>query len=131
MATRRPSSRSTARASPTYDELVLVANSDRLRSSKAYADTVGKFVDTFLQGSADARAHPERSLAILAKVTAAKRSFLAASTPATLELLGDGCLSKPAWARFGAWMHERGLLKNPVPARDVMTTRYLGSHCEQ
>ena len=116
---------------PTYDELVLVANSDRLRSSKAYADTVGKFVGTFLQGSAEARAHPERSLAILAKVTAAKRSFLAASTPATLELLGDGCLSEPAWAGFGAWMHERGLLKDPVPAQDVMTTRYLGSHCEQ
>ena len=41
--------------------------------------------------------------------------FLAASTPATLELLGDGCLRKPAWAAFGAWMHERGLLKNPRP----------------
>ncbi len=115
---------------PTYDELVLVANSDRLRSSKAYADTVGKFVDTFVRGSAEAKAHPERSLEILSKVTAAKRSFLAVSTPATLELLGDGCLSKPAWAAFGAWMLERGLLKNPVPARGVMTTRYLGSHCE-
>src|SRR5204863_4648865 len=27
---------------PTYDELVLVANSDRLRSSKAYANSVGE-----------------------------------------------------------------------------------------
>jgi putative hydroxymethylpyrimidine transport system substrate-binding protein len=116
---------------PTYDELVLVASSDRLRSSKAYADTVGKFVDTFLQGSAEAKTHPERALQILARVTASKHSFLAASTPATLELLGDGCLSEPAWAGFGAWMHERGLLKDPVPAHDVMTTRYLGSHCEQ
>jgi putative hydroxymethylpyrimidine transport system substrate-binding protein len=116
---------------PTYDELVLVANSDRLRSSKTYADMVGKFVDAFLQGSADAQAHPDRSLEILSKVTASKHSFLAASTPATLALLGNGCLSEDAWARFGAWMHERGLLKKPVPADDVVTTRYLGSHCEQ
>ena len=116
---------------PTYDELVLVANADRLRSSKQYADMVGRFVDTFLQGSADAQAHPERSLEILAKATASKHSFLAAATPATLALLGDGCLSERAWARFGAWMHDRGLLKTPVPAKDVMTTRYLGSHCQQ
>jgi putative hydroxymethylpyrimidine transport system substrate-binding protein len=116
---------------PTYDELVLVANSDRLRSSKGYADTVGRFVDTFLQGSADAKAHPERALEILSKVTAAKHSFLAASTPATLALLGDGCLSEAAWEHFGTWMHARNLLKTVVPARDVMTTRFLGPHCQQ
>ncbi len=117
---------------PTYDELVLVANSDRLRSSKAYADTVGEFVGSFLQGSADAKAHPDRSLEILSKVTAAKHSFLAASTPATLALLGDGCLSE---AGLGA-VRRRGctsadLLKTAVPAQDVMTTRFLGSHCQQ
>ena len=116
---------------PTYDELVLVANSDRLSSSKSYADRVGKFVDAFLQGSADAKSHPERSLEILGKVTAAKQSFLAASTPATLDLLGDGCLSQAAWEHFGTWMHARDLLKAPVSAQDVMTTRFLGSHCEQ
>ena len=116
---------------PTYDELVLVANADRLRSNKAYADAVGKFVDAFLQGSAAAQEHRDRSLEILGKATAAKRSFLAASTPATLALLGNGCLSKPAWARFGAWMHEHGLLEKPVPAADVMTTRFLGPHCQQ
>jgi putative hydroxymethylpyrimidine transport system substrate-binding protein len=116
---------------PTYDELVLVANSDRLRSSASYTEMVGKFVDAFLQGSAVAQAHPERSLEILGKVTASKHSFLAASTPATLALLGDGCLSEAAWTRFGTWMHEQGLLKKQVPARNVMTTRFLGSHCQQ
>jgi putative hydroxymethylpyrimidine transport system substrate-binding protein len=116
---------------PRYDELVLVASSERLRSSPEYAQMVEKFVAAFLQGTDDARANPDRSLEILDKVTASKRSFLAASTPATLALLGNGCLSEPAWERFGAWMHERGLLKTAVPASEVMTTRYLGSHCEQ
>jgi len=91
---------------------------------------VGRFVDAFLKGAEEAQAHPDRSLEILGKVTASKQSFLAASTPATLSLLGNGCLSEPAWARFGAWMHERGLLKTAVPARDVMTTRFLGTHCK-
>jgi putative hydroxymethylpyrimidine transport system substrate-binding protein len=116
---------------PTYDELVLVASSERLRSNPEYARTVGRFVDAFLEGTAEARRHPERSLQILDKVTASDHAFLARSTPATLSLLGNGCLSEPAWQRFGDWMHEQGLLKKPVAAADVMTTRFLGADCEQ
>ena len=116
---------------PTYDELVLVASSDRLRSSRSYEQRVHKFVEAFQRGTANARAHPDRSLEILAKVTASKHSFLAASTPATLALLGNGCLSRPEWQRFGAWMHGHGLLQDPVAAGDVMTTRFLGPHCQQ
>ncbi len=116
---------------PWYDELVLVANSERLRSSKAYADMVGKFVDAFQTGQREAYVHPDRSIEILGKVTASKRSFLEASTRATLPLLGQGCLTASEWARFGAWMHEHGLLEKPVPAAEVMTTRFLGAHCQQ
>ena len=117
---------------PSYDELVLVANADRLRSSKAYADAVGKFVDAFRRGHRRRhRIHPDRSLEILGKATAAKRSFLAASTPATLALLGNGCLSKPTWARFGAWMHEHGLLEKPRSGGRSDDDRYLGPHCQQ
>ena len=116
---------------PSYDELVLVASSERLRSSASYRDVVEKFVNAFLQGTEEARADPDRSLKVMDRVTASKRSFLAASVPATLPLLGSGCLSERAWERFGGWMHERGLLKNAVPASEVMTARYLGSHCEQ
>ncbi|MBA3717699.1 MAG: ABC transporter substrate-binding protein [Actinobacteria bacterium] len=115
---------------PTYDELVLVASAERLRSSPEYARMVGRFVAAFLEGTADAQRHPERSLRILGKVTASDHAFLARSTPATLALLGRGCLSEAAWRRFGAWMHDRGLLKSPVSAADVMTTRFLGAHCQ-
>ena len=45
---------------PWYDELVLVANSDRLRSNKSYADMVGKFVDAFQTGQREAYIHPDR-----------------------------------------------------------------------
>jgi len=116
---------------PTYDELVLVASSDRLRSSSSYAQMLQRFVDAFRRGTDGARRHPDRSLEILGKVTASKHSFLAASTPATLALLGSGCLSQSEWQRFGTWMHEQGLVKKPVAASKVLTTRFLGSDCQQ
>lgn len=118
---------------PTYDELVLVASSTRLRSDPAYADTVRRFVGAFLRGTADARAHPARALAILRKVTASSPRFLARATPATLALLtsprGVGCMRAAEWSRFGAWMRGRGLLSAAVPARQVMTTRFLPARC--
>jgi putative hydroxymethylpyrimidine transport system substrate-binding protein len=115
---------------PWYDELVLVANSERLRSSKGYADMVGKFVDAFQTGAREAYVNPDRSIEILGKVTASKRSFLEASTRATLSLLGPGCLKATEWARFGAWMYAHDLMKQRVPASDVMTRRFLGFQCK-
>jgi putative hydroxymethylpyrimidine transport system substrate-binding protein len=118
---------------PTYDELVLVANKTRLRNDASYRSVVKRFVSAFLAGSADARSHPSRALAILAKVTAYRKSFLARATPATLALLvgpnGVGCFSVQDWQRFGAWMHARGLLKTPIAAASVVDTRFLPSRC--
>jgi putative hydroxymethylpyrimidine transport system substrate-binding protein len=118
---------------PSYDELVLVANKTRLRKDLAYRSEVRRVVAAFLAGTADARAHPARALAILKKVTASDPKFLARATPATLELLsgphGVGCLSLPAWKRFGAWMHARGLLKQAVPAASVVDLRFLPRRC--
>ena len=38
------------------------------------------------------------------------RNVLEQSVPATLRLLGTGPPPEAAWARFGAWMFESGLL---------------------
>jgi putative hydroxymethylpyrimidine transport system substrate-binding protein len=118
---------------PSYDELVLVANKTRLRDDAAYRAEVRRFVVAFLAGTADARSHPARALAILKKVTASDPKFLARAVPATLRLLsgshGVGCLSVGAWGRFGAWMHERGLLKKAVPAASVVDVSFLPKRC--
>ena len=118
---------------PDYDELVLVANSGRLRSDPAYAAMVGRFVRAFLAGTDAARAHPARAQAILAKVTASGARFLARATPATLALLdgpdGSGCMSLAQWQRFGSWMDARHLLSHRVAAASVMTTRFLPPRC--
>lgn len=119
---------------PTYDELVVAASSDRLRSDPAYAAATKRFVAGFLAGTAAARTHLKTSLSVLQKATAASEKFLAAATPATLSLLsgpgGVGCMKTSAWATFGAWMHARGLLKTAVPAKDAMTTAFLPARCK-
>ncbi len=118
---------------PTYDELVLVANASRLRTDGAYRSETQRFVTAFLAGTIDARTHPARALAILKRVTASDRAFLARAVPATLKLLagrsGVGCVSPAEWGRFGRWMHAHGLLEKPVSASAVVTTRFLPARC--
>ena len=118
---------------PNYDELVLVANSSRLRSDSAYRSMVRRFVAAFVTGTAQARRHPIRALQILRHVTASTAAFLARATPATLALLsgreGIGCMRVQDWQRFGTWMRAQSLLKQPIPATSVMTTRYLPARC--
>jgi len=105
---------------PTYDELVLVASSKRLRQDTAYRKNVERFVGALADGTAGAQNHPAKALAILEHVTASNRKFLARATPATLRLLGPVCLNVPAWQRFGDWMTRRGLLKQPIAASTVV-----------
>jgi putative hydroxymethylpyrimidine transport system substrate-binding protein len=118
---------------PTYDELVLVANSARLRTDAQYRSTVSRFVGAFLAGTAQARHNPNRALTILQHVTASTPAFLARATPATLALLagtdGIGCIRTAQWQRFGSWMHAQSLLTKPIAASSVMTTRFLPRRC--
>jgi putative hydroxymethylpyrimidine transport system substrate-binding protein len=109
---------------PSYDELVLVANAQRLAKDATYRDEVSRFVHAFAAGTRAARAHPQQAIAVMKKVTASPEKFLAAATPATLKLLTTTCVSLPQWQRFGAWMQTQGLLKQPIPASQVVTAKY-------
>jgi len=118
---------------PSYDELVLVANKTRLHDDPQYRSEVKRFVGAFLAGTAGARSHPSRALAIMKKVTASDPKFLVRAVPTTLRLLagpkGVGCLSVDAWQRFGDWMHTTNLLKKPIAATSVVTASFLPSRC--
>jgi ABC-type nitrate/sulfonate/bicarbonate transport systems, periplasmic components len=118
---------------PTYDELVLVASSSRLRSDPQYRATVTRFVGAFLAGTALARRDPGRAIAILGHVTASEPAFLSRSTHATLALLagtsGIGCLRVAQWRRFGQWMQAQSLLARAPSISSVVTTRYLPRRC--
>ena len=114
---------------PSYDELVLVASKTRLHDDPAYRAMVKRFVSAFLAGTADARAHPQRTVDILRKVTASPAAFLARATPATLRLLGTGCLTARDWQRFGDWMRSTGLIAKPIPAAEVVDASFLPPRC--
>ena len=96
---------------PPYDELVVVANADRLRDDTAYRATVRRFVAGLAAGTDWAKAHPDAAVAVMRGHSADDyRNVLEQSVPATLRLLGTGPPPEAAWARFGAWMFRSGLL---------------------
>jgi putative hydroxymethylpyrimidine transport system substrate-binding protein len=102
---------------PAYDELVLVANANRLHTDSAYRRRVARFVAALRAATRWAQAHPAAATAVMEHH--AYRDYMGtikASVPATLRLLGVGPLSATAWARFGGWMYHSGLLKSPPDA---------------
>jgi putative hydroxymethylpyrimidine transport system substrate-binding protein len=96
---------------PAYDELVVVANADRLRDDAGYRRTVREFVAGLTAGTDWAKAHPGAAVAVMRRHSADDyRGVLERSVPATLRLLGTGPPPAAAWGRFGAWMFSVGLL---------------------
>jgi putative hydroxymethylpyrimidine transport system substrate-binding protein len=120
---------------PTYAELVLVANKDRLSSDAAYADSVRRFVATLVKGTDDAIADPSGATAIMKKVTQYKPDFLDQSVPFTLELLTPasgtktGCIDVANWQSYGDWMKSSGLITSTPDASAVATDDYLPYAC--
>jgi putative hydroxymethylpyrimidine transport system substrate-binding protein len=120
---------------PTYAELVVVANSDRLASDAAYADAVKRFVATLVQGTDAAIADPAGATAIMKTETQYKPEFLDASVPYTLTLLQPaagaktGCIDAAAWQSYGDWMKTNGLITSTPDAAAISTDQYLPYSC--
>jgi putative hydroxymethylpyrimidine transport system substrate-binding protein len=99
---------------PTYDELVVVANSDRLKSDAQYRAIVHSFVAALRAGTRYAKSHPEAALvAMRVHVSSDYKSVLETSVPETLRLLDTTSLDRKAWEAFGRWMEAQGLLDKP------------------
>ena len=122
---------------PAYDELVLVANANRLRSDPKYAAAVRGAVAALVEGSRAARADPARAVELMGRVTEYKAAFLRVSVPETLRLLAPrsgaalGCVDRARWQRYGDWMLATGLLKARVDAAAIVTDAYLPAHCRR
>jgi putative hydroxymethylpyrimidine transport system substrate-binding protein len=119
---------------PSYDELILAANTTRLRDDPAYAATVRRFIAAMLRGATTARGDPAAAISVMTRATTYTPRFLQVSVPTTLNLMTlpgrpIGCLDQSAWQRYGDWMHATGLLSNAVSASSVMTTAYLPAGC--
>lgn len=125
--------------SPTYNELVIVANSERLADARR-VETYRRFIAGLREGTEDAVAHPDKAFAALAakypdlKKSPADRRFNIASLKATLPVLAQrnigenpfGWMDPSTWAAYGKWMHDNGELKTTAPTyTDAITNDLL------
>ena len=114
---------------PTYDELVLVADQERLgRRGKLYR----RFLQALRQGTEAVRDDPEAGIAPLLKAnTDLDRGLQLAAVKATLPVLFPEDAKRPfgwqepeEWRRYGAWMRENRLVENP-PTQALLSNEFL------
>ena len=120
---------------PSYAELVIAANADRLSSDAAYADAVRRFVAAVIEGTDGAIANPDEATSIMKQDTDYKPSFLDESVPYTLELLTPaagtktGCIDVANWQSYGEWMASSQLITGTPDASSIATTEYMPYSC--
>jgi len=119
---------------PSYAELVLVANRNRLATDKTYAKAVREFVKALVDGTKAAVADPSGSTTIMLKESQYKPQFLEASVPFTLKLIAmggqkPGCINEAAWQSFGDWMKTNKLIHVTPDAASISTDKYLPYSC--
>jgi putative hydroxymethylpyrimidine transport system substrate-binding protein len=114
---------------PTYDELVVVANSDELVDSSR---EIRLFLTALQRGTKAAAADPAAATkAILAAGKGLNPRFTAAEVRKTLPLLYPtnkhpyGYMDPKAWTRFAHFFADHGVIKELPASGDVLTNAYL------
>ena len=115
---------------PTYDELVLVANSDDLETD---GKKIHGFIAALRRGTATAAANPRQATeAILQAGDGLEPRLTAAEIRKTLPLLtqeGDkgafGYMDPDAWRRFGRFMAANDLLESRPPISEAIDNSFL------
>ena len=116
---------------PHYDELLVVANSERLGSDPAYADAVRRFLAALVAATEAAQADEAGSIEIMKTSTEYTAEEIEGMVPDTLPLLTSpkgvptGCFDLGGWATFGQWLSDNGLLEAPVDPATIATNDYL------
>jgi len=116
---------------PHYDELIVVANSERLASDAEYADAVRRFLAAMVEGTTSAQADEAGSIESMKANTEYTDEEIEAMVPDTLPLLTSpkgletGCMSPEGWQTFGDWMVSNGLIDQPVDPTTISTNDYL------
>lgn len=116
---------------PTYDELIVVGNSERLQSDPEYADAVRRFLTAMVEATKAAQADEAGSIATMKANTEYTDEEIQAMVPDTLPLLSSlegletGCFSLENWAVFGDWMLTNGVIEAEVDPATIATNDYL------
>jgi putative hydroxymethylpyrimidine transport system substrate-binding protein len=120
----------TAAGVPEYDELVIIANSNRLTTDPGYRQIVREFLAALAKGNAVAVANPSAGLTSMRAVVKGYpadqvKQMVAATAPLLSNPLGFGRMDVGSWQSFANWMHANGLIDKAVNVSSVMTDKYL------
>jgi putative hydroxymethylpyrimidine transport system substrate-binding protein len=116
---------------PHYDELIVVANSERLQSDTAYADAVRRFLAALVAGTEAAQADEAGAIEIMKANTEYTAEEIEAMVPDTLPLLTSpkgvptGCFDLEGWAVFSQWLFDNGEISSAIDPATVATNDYL------
>ena len=114
---------------PAYDELVVIARRETVRSDGAM---IRRFVQALSRGTTAARRDPQAAVdALLKAAPDLDKGFARASVRATLPVLfpeGDkpfGWQDPAQWQSYIDWMVKAGQLERPMAAGAVLTNEFL------
>jgi putative hydroxymethylpyrimidine transport system substrate-binding protein len=114
---------------PDYDELVLVANADKLEDER---EDLRLFVSAVARGASEARSDPSGATrALLEANRDLKRKETAASVRLTVPALFPkrgrpwGDLDPVAWRNYGGWMVSNGVLEKLPDVDSAITNELL------
>jgi putative hydroxymethylpyrimidine transport system substrate-binding protein len=114
---------------PDYDELVLVANSDKLDEQR---DDLRLFVSAVARGAAEARKDPREATRVIRDANRDLREqSTAPSVRLTIRTLFPpsgrpwGFLDPVAWRNYGGWMVDNGLLDDLPDIDEAITNDLL------
>lgn len=115
---------------PTYDELVLVAQSKRLEEDP---QEIRLFLAALARGTAAAAKSPEATTKALLEANPdldpkQTRAEAAATLPLLNPPLGGhpyGYMDPAAWRKFTGWMRDNGLISSLPPTGSVLSNSYL------
>ncbi|GAA2773404.1 ABC transporter substrate-binding protein [Saccharopolyspora taberi] len=115
---------------PEYDELVVVANRDRLRDDPGYRDAVKRFIGALGQGVSAAQADPKSAAESMRKVAtgfepATIDRMVEATTPLLTNPRGFGRMDPAKWQAFADWLHASGMAKEKIDAGPLVTNDYV------
>jgi putative hydroxymethylpyrimidine transport system substrate-binding protein len=115
---------------PAYDELVILANSDKLKSDASYQAMVKAFLGALAKGNADAVADPTGATdAMKAVIKGYPKAQVANMVAATAPLLnnpkGFGQMDLAAWQSFADWMTTNKMISKKVDTSTLATNDYL------
>jgi putative hydroxymethylpyrimidine transport system substrate-binding protein len=116
---------------PHYDELLVVANAERLQSDAAYADAVKRFLAAMVAATEAAQADEAGSIEIMKANTDYTDEEIEAMVPDTLPLLTSpqgvptGCFDLEGWQTFGQWLLDNGEIEAPIDPTTIATNDYL------